>query len=82
MIAQSLATTGRGEVPDTSRPECREEFSRAALIGVRSVQITLAVILLPALATMLIVGGLGAAAAGLASAVARSVGGENECPRG
>jgi len=69
MIAQILAPRGRGGVADGAAPR-GEELSRAAHAGVRGVQIALAVVLLPALATMLIVGGVGAAAAGLWGAFA------------
>ena len=67
MIAQGLTTPRRGATLPAGE-------GRAGRVAVRLVHVTLAVALLPALAAMLVVGGVGAAAVGLASLAARAAG--------
>ncbi|MDG3008137.1 hypothetical protein [Paludisphaera mucosa] len=71
MIAQILSTTRREALP-ASR-SAGDEPSRGAEVGVRCARVALAFALLPALATMLLVGGVGLIAVGLATTLARSV---------
>ncbi|WP_165250305.1 hypothetical protein [Paludisphaera soli] len=74
MIAQILATR-RANAPESYR-EPVEEPTRGLELAARVVQIALAIALLPALAAMLVVGGVGAAAYGLSTVVARAAGWE------
>lgn len=70
MIAQILSRGRRGRAA-SSRSTNPSDESRAFKIGVRCVRVLLAILLLPALATVLIIGGLGAVVVGLATAAGR-----------
>jgi len=74
MIAQILAR-GRRSLAVASRSPAPSDSndSRTVDLGTRCVHVGLAILLLPALATVLVVGGLGAAAVGLVTVVTRAV---------
>ncbi len=74
MIAQILATS-RSEAPEGCRGGV-EGSTRGLDLAARTVQIALAIALLPALAVMIVVGGVGAAALGLTTLAAHAAGWE------
>lgn len=76
MFAQILRTSHRQAALENVEGSHRGIDSAARLV-----QITLAVLLLPALATMLVVGGVGVAAVGAATAFARAAGWEESSSR-
>ena len=80
MIAQILARGRRGR-PAVSQSTSPSSESRVLDVGARWVGVLLAILLLPALATVLVVGGLGALAVGLAATVSRLLGVGNGRPR-
>lgn len=71
MIAQIL-TKGRRGFTAASRSASLSDESRALGVGAHCVRVGLAILLLPALATALVVGGIGAVAVGLATAATRA----------
>lgn len=80
MIAQILAMRRRGLAPAPPSSSSDSDSSRVMNAATRGVQIALAIALLPALATMLVVGGLGAAAVAAATTVARVAEGAKRPP--
>lgn len=74
MIAQDLER-GRPDLAAASRsiPTSNANDARGPDVGIRCVHVGLAILLLPALATVLVVGGIGAGAIRLAEAASRLV---------
>ena len=80
MIAQILARGRRG-LASTSRTATILGESRRLEIGACCVRAGLAILLLPALATVLVVGGVGAANVGTVTVAAKATGGPEGSPK-